>query len=391
MHPKLSRNTVVASVASFLVDVSSEMIFPLLPFFLTVTLGSPVIVVTLMEGLGEFAAAITALFFGLYSDKLGKRKSIVIFGYSLSALFKMFLIYATIWPQVVFFRVIERVGKGIRESPRDALIALSEKKENLEAAFGFRKLMDTAGGMLGPILSAALIALFFNNTHGIDSYRFLFTIAFMPAVLGVVVLLLLKEKEARAVPFAINVTRLLKNERVKRLSTVMALFALGQFSVLLLLAWGGRFFDLVFVPILYLAYLASFASFSFSAPYLLKIMNERKIIMLGIILFAIGMLVFAYIRVPMLILANFIVLGISMAVFETVPLAYLVRGTEEGGYASTVGFYRALLGIVALPSNFIAGMLWEISILGAPAPFLFSAFVALAALLAFYVVVRDNV
>ena len=142
MMKGLSRNTKILGVASFLVDVSSEMIFPLLPFFLTVILGAPVFAVGLMESLGGLAVALTAILAGFYSDKIGKRKKIIVFGYGLSALSKTFLVIVTSWIQVILIRILERFGKGIRDTPRDALIGLSETKSTLGRAFGFRKFMD---------------------------------------------------------------------------------------------------------------------------------------------------------------------------------------------------------------------------------------------------------
>ncbi|HID73221.1 TPA: MFS transporter, partial [Candidatus Micrarchaeota archaeon] len=189
----VSRNSKLLGTASMLTDVSTEMIYPLLPFFLTDILFAPVFVIGLMASLGEFTVAVMGFLSGMYSGAIGKRKAIIITGYSASAIFKGFLALVTSWPQVVFLRVLDRAGKGIRDVPRDALIGLSEPKSNLGRAFGFRKLMDNIGAILGPLAATAFVILFFNSVHTEESYRTLFLLAVIPAALAVAVLLFLRD------------------------------------------------------------------------------------------------------------------------------------------------------------------------------------------------------
>ena len=165
LFPPLSKNTKLFGAISFLTDVSSEMIFPLLPFFLTGVLGAPVFVLGFMESIGEFVAGVSRFIAGVYSDRIGKRKMPMLAGYLLSSLSKGALFFAAIWQPVVALRFLDRLGKGIRNAPRDSLLAQSEKKENLGRAFGYLKMMDSSGATIGPLLASALLILFLQETE----------------------------------------------------------------------------------------------------------------------------------------------------------------------------------------------------------------------------------
>lgn len=387
---KLSNNTKLTGLASMLVDASSEMIFPLLPFFLTAVLGAPVLAVGLMESLGEFATAVTSLLAGLYSDKIGKRKNIIILGYTLSGLLKGMFIIATAWPQVVLFKIIERVGKGMRESPRDALIALSEKPETLGQAYGYRKFMDNIGALIGPLLATIFLILFFNNTHNGENYRMLFAIALIPAVLGIVVLFFLKDQYSAKKPVLVNLKSVMANQEVVNFSVIMALFTIGQFSMMFFLLRANEFMPLYLIPVVYLVYNAAYTMFTLPAGLLIGRMGSRKTILFGISLFATAVFIMAFLpSIPTIFIA-FLLTGCFMAIGEVVPQAFIVKRTEKGSHAATLGFYRSAVGIAALPANLLAGMLWGINILGAPAAFLLSLATSLAAGLLLFFTIKNG-
>ena len=387
---KLHRNTKVMGVASFLVDASSEMIFPLLPFFITVVLGGPAFAVGLMEGLGEFAVAVSSILSGLYSDKIGKRKNIILFGYSLSALFKGFLLVVTGWWQVVFLKMVERTGKGLRDTPRDALIALSEKKEVLGEAYGFRKFLDNLGATLGPLIATLVIALFFSNSHDAESYKFLFLIALVPAVLAIITLAFLKEKESVKKPTKINLDYISKNKDVKKFSILMAIFTLGQFSLMLFLLKAGEFLSLVFIPIFYLVFNVAYTLFSLPAGVMTDKIGSKKTIIIGMFLFAVAVALIAAIPNPLTIFIAFTLIGCQMAISETVPSAFLVKRTEEGSYATAIGFYKSVVGISYLPANLIAGVLWTVTLFGIPSAFLFSFLISMISIPLFYFSIEER-
>ncbi len=386
----LSRNTKIMGIASFLVDASSEMIFPLLPFFITIVLGGPAFAVGLMEGLGEFAVAVSSILSGLYSDKIGKRKNIILFGYSLSALFKAFLLVITTWPQVVLLKMVERVGKGMRDSPRDALIALSEKKEVLGEAYGFRRFLDNLGATLGPLLATLIIAVFFGNSHNGEAYNFLFVVALIPATLAIAVLFFVKEKESAKKPTKINLEYISKNRDVKRFSLLMAFFTLGQFSLMLFLLKAGEVISLVFIPVFYLVFNVAYTLFAIPAGIMIDKIGSKKTMVSGMLLFAAAVALIALAPNPATIFFAFILIGCQMAISQTVPSAFLVNRTEEGSYATAIGFYKSVVGISSLPANLIAGVLWTISFLGIPAAFIFSFIVSLVSVPLFYFSVDER-
>src|ERR1051325_7714099 len=163
----LPRNIFAIGVVSFLTDVSGEMIVPVLPLFLTATLGAPPAAVGLIEGLAESTAAVLRIFSGWISDRVGRRKELVVVGYCFSNLVKPLLALCTVWPQVLAIRFSDRFGKGIRGAPRDALIADSVEPAERGKAFGFHQSMDTAAAAIGPLLAAAILALTMNNGRAV--------------------------------------------------------------------------------------------------------------------------------------------------------------------------------------------------------------------------------
>ena len=158
-NAKLPRNVIALGVVSFFADLSSEMIYPLIPLFLTGVLGAPVSVVGAIEGIAESTASLLKVASGWWSDRVGKRMPLVTAGYGLSAIGKLLLARAGAWPVVLFARFVDRTGKGLRGSPREALIADSTAPQSRGRAFGFHRAMDTAGAVIGPLIGLALVSL----------------------------------------------------------------------------------------------------------------------------------------------------------------------------------------------------------------------------------------
>src|SRR3989338_11386286 len=173
------KNIFFLGLVSFFNDFSSEMVQSVMPVFLTITLGAPVFFVGLIEGVADALSSVVKLFSGWMSDKIGKRKKPAVFGYSLSVFTRLFLLLVTNFWQVFFLRIIDRLGKGFRNSPRDALIIESAPKEELGRSFGFHRMMDTLGATLGPLLAFVML-LYFNN-----NYRLLFFAAFLLGLLAI--------------------------------------------------------------------------------------------------------------------------------------------------------------------------------------------------------------
>ncbi len=385
----ISKNTKILAVASFLVDVSSEMIFPLLPFFLTVILGAPVFAIGIMEGLGASVVALAAILSGFYSDKIGQRKKIILFGYGLSAAFKGFLAIVTSWPQVIALRLIERIGKGVRDTPRDALIGLSETKETLGKAFGFRKFLDNAGAVIGPLLAAFFIAFLFGGEHTESAYRLLFLIAVIPASLAVIALFFIKDKPSKAEPPRIAFKHILSNVKVRNFIIVMAFLYLGGFSMMFFLLRASDYMVLVLIPIAYLAYNASYTIFSLPSGMMADKFGARKTILFAMLLFLSALIGVAFFPSLTVLFLVFIALGWFMAIAKTVPQVFIVNKMEKNNYASALGSYRGLTALAAFPANLAAGFLWTISVFSVPGTFIFSIATTVLAIVFLLVFVRD--
>lgn len=390
MHiPQISKNTKLMSIASFFTDISSEMIYPLLPFFLTNILLAPVFVIGLMESLAEFAVSLSSFLSGIYSDKMGKRKKLIIFGYSLSAIFKWFLLVISSWQQIIVFRIIERLGKGIRDVPRDALIGLSESKENLGNAFGFRKMLDNTGALLGPLLASFFVIFIFGGEHSLEAYNLLFTVAFIPAVLAVVFLLFLNDPNTQKTQPKKILKEVFHTKNFKQFLTAGIVFSIGQFSLMFFLLRSNDFMPLVMVPIVYLAFNMFYTIFAMPAGIMADKLGAKKTLLVGMFCFLLAVLGFAFIPSQSIIFVAFMLLGLFMAIAETAPQILLIRTVERKHYASAIGSYKGLVGITALPANLVAGGLYLVPVFGSPATFLFSAVTSILGILLLVVLVKE--
>src|SRR5207249_3765306 len=196
----LTANVVVLGFVSLFTDVSSEMILPILPFFLIQVLSANALIVGLVEGVAESVGTFSKIFSGRLSDSAGKRKRFVAAGYGLSTAMKVLFPFAQSWPQFIGLRVIERTGKGVRDAPRDALLTESTPPETRGKAFGFHRSMDTTGAILGPIVTLILLGTVAFSLSIAEQYRLVLLLAAIPALLSVVIVLLVREPQRTPVP-----------------------------------------------------------------------------------------------------------------------------------------------------------------------------------------------
>ncbi len=379
----LSRNTKIFGFASFLVDVSSEMVLWILPFFLNTVLGAPVFIVGLIDALRESVSKIVGVLSGFYSDRTGKRKNMILFGYSLSAIVKAFLIFATHWFHVLAVVFFERFGKGIREAPRDALIVLSEKKENLGKAFGFRQALDTTGAIIGPLIAAAIIAYFLKdgNANAADVYRLIFAVSLIPATIAVLVLFFVKEEQTAKNGKKHIFEHILKAKNFKHFAFASLVFAIGEFTIAFFLLRAGEFVGIIFIPLLGMAYNVFYAMGALPIGKLTDRIGPKKTLTLswGIFVFILaGFMLFTGMQS---LIVLFGLLGIFTAMSKVAPSVYLGKTVDKNEYATATGLYQGITGIVALPANFIASMFWNVRIFDAPAAFVFSIVTTLAAVI----------
>jgi len=382
MKSGLTRNVTFLGVVSGLTDISSEMLYPIVPVFLTTVLGAPMQVVGLIEGVAEATASLLKIAGGRLSDRFGKRKPFVVAGYSLSAVSKPLLALAAGWHFVLFSRFLDRVGKGLRTSARDALIADSIDKEHWGKAFGFHRAMDTLGAALGPL--AALLII---NSMPADKpdYRFIFMAAFVPAVLGVFVLLYFVREAATAskAPGPSPAARTPMTSDFKVFLFLYAIFALGNSSdVFLIMKAKNLGFTLTHVILAYTGYNLVYALLAAPAGWLSDRLGKIKTMAFGFLVFAAVYLGFALTDKPWMVWLLFALYGFYGAFNEGIAKAVISHLSSGDNRASAMGYFQGTMGFLAFFASAMAGLLWDR--LSPAAPFVAGAacaFVSMSALM----------
>jgi MFS family permease len=368
------RNVRALGFVSLLTDASSEAIYPVLPLFLSNVLGAPVTVIGLIESLAEATSSITRVYSGWLSDRLGRRRPLVLLGYSLSNLVKPAFALVPTWPWVLALRVTDRLGKGIRTAPRDALIADSATAQKRGAAFGLHRALDTVGAAIGPLVAWAVL------TVSPNGYRTIFLLSAIPGVAAIlVVLLAVRERLPRRIaalaggpaappplclrglgrPFAI-------------FAAISALFALGNSSdAMLVLRAQDLGTPVALVPLMYFVFNVVAAALAAAFGRRSDRVGRRPTILAGFALYALVYAGFALATnawAPWLLFAAY---GVPYALTEGMTRAFVVDLVPESLRATALGAYTFLLGLAALPSSALAGVLWDT--VSHRAPFVLSA------------------
>ena len=366
-------------LVSLCTDASSEMVYPLIPLFLAQTLKAPVAVIGVIEGLAEATASLLKGFSGWFSDRVGRRKPLVVMGYGLAAVSKPLLALAAGWPLVLAARVLDRFGKGLRGAPRDALIADSSSPELRGRAFGFHRSADQIGAVAGPLLALPLLAAFQHD------YRALFVAAFLPAALGVALLKVVRETRrpaARSTAPA-GALKLAEAPRFRRFLFVMLLFALGNSSdVFLILRARQLGFSSGRIVLLFAAFNLLYVLSAYPAGELSDRCGRPRLLAAGLGLFAVVYLGFGIAPAGGWLWLLYPVYGLYMGLTDGVSRALVVDLVPQEQRATALGIYSMAVGLAAFVASALAGWLWQW--LGPPAPFLWGA--ALAALAAALVV-----
>jgi MFS family permease len=376
--PGVERNVFRLGIVSFFTDISSEMIYPLVPIFLTETLGAPRAVVGAIEGLAESTTSMFKVVSGWLSDKVGKRKPFVIAGYALSPVGKLFLAVAFHWPTVLVARVVDRLGKGLRTSPRDALIAQWTAPSVRGRGFGFHRAVDTAGAVLGPLAALAFLALIGEN------YRPIFALAVAPAVLGVVLLRGVSER-----PPAADERQSQPRLQLRGFGGayyvflgISLVFALGNSSdVFIILRARNLGLGVSEAVLAYVLYNLVYALLAMPAGIASDRVGRRGVIAGGFAIFAAVYFGFAVVDAAAYVWLLFAAYGIYMAFTEGVGRALVADFVGAQWRGTALGLYQGAMGLMILLSSILAGVLWDQ--VGAAAPFfLGGSTAALAFLLA---------
>ncbi len=347
----------VAGLVSFFMDISSEMIYPLVPLFLANVLGVNKSVIGLIEGIAESTASLLKVFSGWFSDRIGNRKWLMAAGYGISTLSRPFVALATGWQHVMGSRFIDRFGKGIRTAPRDALIAESADRTHLGRAFGLHRAMDTMGAVVGPALAFFFLGLFSND------YRTVFWLSMIPGVVAVLLIIFLiteKKKVAAAHTERPKLTIKHFDWRFKFFVAIAGLFAVGNSSdVFLILRAEQVGVSTVMIPVVYLLFNLVYSLSSIPAGMAADRFGRKRVILLGFILFAILYYGFAIASDTKAIWILFGFYGLFMGLTEGVQKAFLATIIPQDFKATAFGVYNTVIGIAMFPASLIGGWLWD--------------------------------
>ncbi len=376
----ISKNVFILGLVSFFNDVASEMIYPIVPIFLTSVLGAPVAIVGLIEGIAESTASILKVVSGWLSDKFQRRKPFLVAGYSFSAISKIILSLAFSWPFVLMARFIDRFGKGTRTSARDALIAESSENSLRGRAFGFHRALDTLGAVVGPMI--ALLAIHFLD----NNFRLIFFLAFIPAFMGILLLLFFvkeKKKEANSVStFHFNWYNL--DPSFKIFLLISFIFALGNSSdTFLILRAQNLGLSLSLVVLAYVLFNFTYAIFSIPAGIISDKIGPRKVLLAGFLLFSAVYLFFGLIHSSLFIWFLFPVYGLYMALTEGVGKAYISNLVPQEKSGTAFGVYHTIIGLTTFFASLFAGLLW--TYIDVSAPFIFGSITAVISAFLFVV------
>lgn len=374
---KIPRNVLILGFVSFFTDVASEMVIPLLPIFLTSVLGATALAVGWIEGLADATASLLKLLSGRWSDRLGRRRPLVIAGYTLSSLVRPFIALAASAWHVLFVRVVDRIGKGIRTSPRDALLAASAPPELHASAFGLHRAMDHMGAVVGPLCAAGFLAFVSQDL------RTLFWLTAIPGAAAVLVLLVAVREPAPPSESAPPVPASGSSRRLVRLLVPLGLFTLGNASdVFLLLKAGAEQAPLTTLPLLWMGLHVVKAVASLAGGRLADRWDRRHTIIVGWLYYAAVYAGFAFADDPWIVAVLFLSYGVYHGLTEGAERALVAELVPAVRWGSGFGWYHLTLGALTLAASVLFGALW--TRFGSPVAFLTSSALAVLAAIALY-------
>lgn len=394
-YRSLPRNVLAISLVSLLNDASSEIIYPLLPVFLVTSLGASAWMIGVIEGLAESFSSLLKLFAGYLSDRAGKRKVLVVAGYSLASLTRPLLAFASTWQQVLAIRLTDRVGKGIRTAPRDAMIADTVAVEQRGIAFGFHRAMDHAGAVIGPLVGYLLVVLFVMNRESptVSEFSKIFLVASIPALMAVLVaIFFMREspvKRARSGPDMPKLSLRGFDSNFKRFLLILALFTLSNSSdSFLILRAKDAGLSISTVTLLWAAHHGTKVLSSLFGGDLSDRLGRKRLIVSGWILYAAVYAGFAFATHKVSLWILFLIYGIYFGLVEGAEkalVADLVRPEQRG---TAYGLYNLAFGVTVFPASVLMGMIWDFR--GPAVAFLVSAVMGASAAVLLLIFVRPQ-
>ena len=390
----LPRNVFAIGLVSLLNDASSEIIYPLLPIFLASSLGASARAIGTIEGLAESISSLLKLFAGYLSDRLEKRKFLVVAGYSVASIARPLLAFAQTWTQVLAIRLTDRIGKGIRTAPRDAMIADTVRVEQRGLAFGFHRAMDHAGAVIGPLIGYLLVIFFVANAKSPTTREFskIFLAASVPALIAVLVAVFFMRESPQQEGHGSEIKKLSLrgfDSNFKRFLLVLALFTLSNSSdSFLILRAMDSGVSVAVIPLLWAAHHGMKVLSSLFGGDLSDRLGRKRLIVAGWILYAAVYAGFAFATHQASLWVLFLVYGIYFGLAEGAEkalVADLVRPEQRG---TAYGLYNLAFGITVFPASFLMGMIWDWK--GPTVAFLVSAFMGATAAMLLLIFVRPH-
>jgi len=372
-------NIIFLGLVSFFTDLSNEMVYPLIPLYLTTTFGATPALVGVIEGIAESAASLLKVFSGYVTDHFQKKKATAFAGYAPGVLYKLALLFAGSWVGILGARVLDRIGKGIRTSPRDVLVSESTNQDNMGKAFGIHKALDMSGAALG-----ILITYFILRGAGNDfDYKKMFALSIIPAIIGLCMFFFVKEKKAprpakNREPFWKNIRKI--DGQLRLYLAVVFLFTLGNSSnAFIILKANAIGFNATSVLLLYFIYNITASILSIPFGKLSDRIGRKKLLVPGYLAFSLCYLGFAYVTNRWMMVAVFVIYGVYTAMIAGVERAFVAEISPLELKGTMLGLHSTVAGIALLPASVIAGFLWHA--FGAAVPFVFGAGLSLIAAL----------
>ncbi|MBI5894370.1 MAG: MFS transporter [Deltaproteobacteria bacterium] len=380
------KNVFTAGLVSLFMDISSEMIYPLVPLFLATVLGTTKTTIGLIEGIAESTASILKVFSGWLSDTLGRRKLLMGFGYGISVISRPITALSSAWSHVLTARFVDRFGKGIRTAPRDAIIADSADGNNLGKAFGFHRAMDTVGAVIGPAIAFLILLLFANN------FRLVFWLSIIPGLIAVILIIFFITEKRKSRDELAKLPKLSFkdfNGDFRHFIFVVALFSIGNTSdAFLILRAENLGVQKEYIPIIYLLFNLVYSLSSMPLGILADKIGMRKMIILGFVLYSVVYFGFGLADSAIYVLPLFCIYGIFKGMSEGTQRAYVATLAPPERKATAFGVYHTVSGIALLPASIIGGILWDK--IGADATFFYGAITGLLSAILFIVLIRNS-
>ena len=360
------KNVVYMGLVSFFTDLSTEMVMSVLPLYIVKDLDLSRTILGVIEGSGEFVNYIFRIPSGYISDKIGKRKILVIIGYSISTISKPFFIFVTTFGDTIIVRIADRIGKGIRTAPRDALIADSVDESSSGKAFGIHRTLDQIGAIIGPFFAFLILELFGGNIH------YIFLLSIIPGIASLFILIyFVKDKfanydnkvTAHKITFFSNLKNLfIENKIFVYLVIILGIFSLGAFNYsFVLLKSSDLGVEQNFIPIIYSIINITHTAIGIPAGILSDRIRKEKVLIIGFLLFVISTLLMYFSEKNNItyIVSIPLIYGIYVGISETVQRALISKYVSEQNRGTAFGFYGLIIGICLLIGNITFGFLWD--------------------------------